>query len=427
MGDRKILVDLGEMLGSEIIYDLDNPFHLRYTAELDHEPDGGLLAEAWERTKRVYPLIDSVLVFDRGDLDYYKSIKNEDRPGYCHDHMYLAAAEKGENVPVKTKIPVAPGTAAVGGRLVCISYYGNTVTLSAYHTLVDGGGMNMIFSTFLYSYLALYTGHEDQHPVVELREGRKSGEYYTPSLFDLVYSRDYNPVPIYSLPHGCRGFRDPDMANGEGRLLAADLAVSAEDFLAFCKKNGANPSSMLCTLIAEATRDLYPDGWDSLAYNLTVSVRKAFGLENAISNSVSCAVACITREEMERESLAAVSQKVRRDIDSQRGWDYFASFYRAFTTYRYQPTFIPRTVTYIGGLNIGENNRHITGFSMAANGDSNLYFMQLNDRFHMCLEYGRATGKYLDAFLRVFEELGIRSEIIHPAYEVSADVQAPVL
>ena len=427
MDHRKNLVDLGEMLGSEIIYDLDNPYHLRYTAELDHEIDGGLLAEAWERTKRVYPLIDAVLVFDRGDLDDYKSIKNEDRPSYCHDHMYLAAAEKGENVPVKTKVPVAPGTAAVGGRLVCISYYGNSVSLSAYHTLVDGGGMNMIFSTFLYAYLALYTGHEDPSPVVELREGREIAEYYTPSLFDLVYARDYTPMPIYALPRGCKGFRDPEMANEAGRLLAADLAVNAADFMALCKSSGANPSSMLCVLIAKATRDLYPEGWDSLAYNLTVSVRKAFGLENAISNSVSCAAACITREELEQETLAAVSQKVRRDLDSQRGWDYFASFYRVFDTYRYTPVFIPRTVTYIGGLNVGENNRHITGFSMAANGDCNLYLMQLNDRFHLCLEYGRATGKYLDAFVRVFSELGVRAEITRSQYEVDPDVEEPVL
>jgi hypothetical protein len=39
--------------------------------------------------------------------------------------------------------------------------------------------MTMILRTFLYAYLALRTGHEDENPVVELREGRSPQEYYT--------------------------------------------------------------------------------------------------------------------------------------------------------------------------------------------------------------------------------------------------------
>lgn len=426
MDHRGVMVDLGEMYGSELIYDFVNPVHLRYTVTLDHEPDGRLLEAAWERTKRVYPVIDAVMTFDHGDAGFYLGLKEEERPLYYHDHMYMVKAEGGRSVPVRTRIPVAPASGAAGGRAVCVSWYGRTVTFSAYHTLVDGGGMSMVFSTFLYAYLALYTGREDANPVVELREGREIGEYYTPSLMDLVFSRDYTPTPLYSLPRGCGGFRDPEMANEPGRIIAGNLAVSAEDFMRLCRENGANPTAMLCALLARASYALNPSERGALAYNITISARKAFGLENAISNAVSCAVACVTRDESDGESLAAVSQKVRRDLDSQRGWDYFASFYRVFDTYRYEPNFIPRTVTYVGTLNVGENNRHITDFTMASNGDSNLYLMQLNDRFIMTLQYGRATQKYLDAFLRVFTELGVRAEIIHPAYEVAPDAQEPV-
>lgn len=424
--DKKVL-DLGIMSGSAIKQDFVNPIHLRYTVTLDHDIDDKFIAEAWNRTKKVYPLIDCVLRFDHGNADFYLQLPQEERYKYRNDHMYLVQTDNGTNDPVKTKIPIAPASDTAGGRLICISYYERTVSISAYHVLVDGGGLNMIFSTFLYSYLALYTGHEDKAPVVELTEGRSCEEYYTASLTDIAFSQDCTPVPLYSLPRNCFGFYDKDMVRDEGGVLSGNIKVSAADFMKLCKENGANPSSMLCAILAKATYSLVSDEED-MVFSLTVSMRKQLSLENDISNTVGIALAYATCDESKNKTIAEISQRIRRDVDSQRSRDYCLSFLRVmFDTYRYFPKYKPIVVTYMGSLNIGDNNGHIVDFSMETDGASNIYMMQLNDRFIITLQYGKATGKYLDEFKEIFSELGVKAEITHPAHYVSMDSKTAVL
>ena len=64
---------------------------------------------------------------------------------------------------------------------------------------------------------------------------------------------------------------------------------------------------------------------------------------------------------------------------------------------------------------------------METNGDSNLYLMQVRDKFILTLQYGRATAKYLDEFVRVFQRYGIEAQIVHPAQYASNDTPMPVL
>lgn len=426
MDKSKVLYDLGTMCDT-MAHDFFNPVHLRYTVTLDHDIDDELIKKAWDRTKRVYPIIDGVFGFDSGDASFYLNLRPEEREKYLSDHIYVMKAEGGVNNPVKTKVPVVPATDIVGGRVICISYYERTVSINAYHMLVDGSGLNAIFCTFLYSYLALYTGHEDRNPVVELREGREIKDYYIPASSELVFSQEYTPVPLYTLPLNCKGFDDEDMVNDGNNIYCGNVSVSAADFMQFCKENGANPSSMICTLLAKAAYALNPDETNDMIFGLTISVKKMLGIEDSIANAVGSAIAYTTRDAVTNNTIAEVSQKIRSEINTQRTKDQYISHFRTFCTYRYGYDFKPRTVTYIGGLNIGDNNKHIVDFNMETNGRSNLYLMQLNDRFILTLQYGMATQKYLNEFNRIFTELGIKSEISHPAHHVLQDSMTAVL
>lgn len=425
MDYSKVFIDLGYAFESRMGHDLFNPVHLRFTVTLDHDADDELIKKAWDRTKRVYPIIESVIGLDHGDPNLY--LGQEARKKYMFDHIYLVRPDSGVNDPVKTKIPVIPGTDIVGKRLISISYYGKKVSISAYHTIVDGGGLNKIFGTFLYSYLALYTGNEDKEPNVDLEENRELEEYYTPVSPPYVYSMEYTPVPLYTLPLGCRGFNDKDMVNDEENVFSGDINISAPDFMKFCKENGANPSSMMCTLLAKAAYELNPSEKNDMVFGLTLSVRKIFGLDKTIANAVGTAIAYTTRDDIENKSIAEVSQKIRKDLDVQRSRDYYISHCRTFQTYKHVPNCVPRTVTYIGRVDIGSNNSHIVDFSMETNGDSNLYLMQLNDKFILTLQYGMATEKYLNEFNKIFTELGINSEIAHPAHHVDKDSDKAIL
>lgn len=425
MDKNRIIYDLGIMYDSNIIEDIVNPIHNRYSVTLDHEVDGTLLKEAWERTKRVYPVIDSVLGYDQDDTSVYMDPKNAGK--FDKDHIYLIKPDGGVNEPVKTKVPVSPGTDAVGGRLLAISYYERTITIGMYHRLVDGAGLNMVFSTLLYSYLALYTGREDEKPPVELTEGRTIEEYYISDTPEFIFSKEYTPVPLYSLPLGCKGFYDEDMVNDGDHVYLGKIAFSAPEFIKCCKENGANPSAMICALLAKAAYALNPDEKEDIVFGLSVSVKKLLGIEKSIANAVGIAMAYTTRDDILNKSLKEVAGKIRADVDSQRTLDSYLSHYHVFQTYKQAFNFKFRTVTYLGSVNVGDNTAHIVDAALGTCGNSNLFLMQLGDRFILSLQYGKATDKYLNEFDRILKELGISSEITHPAYFIPYDVKEAVL
>ncbi len=434
MDKSKVIVDIGRVADTMVGHDLFNPVHIRYTAVFDHNIDDELIVKAWDRVKRIYPIIDTVLGFEYNDVDFYKSpefinlMKDpEKKDKYMEGHIYLMKPESGSNNPVKTKVPVAPGTEIVGGRPLCVSYYGNKVAVSMYHAVVDGGGFNMIFCSFLYAYLALYTGHEDENPVVEVTEGRDVKEYYQGATMDYIFSQDYTPTPIFTLPAYCRGFHDRDMENDNGNVYSGNINVSVKDFISFCKANGANPSAAMCAVLAKAAYTVNPEEKNDIVFDLTVSARKALGLEKSVANVISMAVAYATRNEIETKSLGEVSRKIRSDVDSQRSRDYILSFRRMMCTYNHSPLYKSRTVTYIGNLNIGDNSSHIIDFSLETFSVYNLFMMQVNDNFALTLQYGKATEKYLNAIIKVFSELGIKAEITCPAHIVEKDSMTAVL
>ena len=425
MDNDIVIADLGLITETTLGQDLFNPVHINYTAVLDHEIDEKLLKRAWDRVKKVYPVLDTVLKLESGSVEFY--MDPEVRAAHANDHAYLIAAENGNNVPIKSKVPIEPGCELVGKRLISVSYYDNSVTLSAYHALLDGGGLNIVFTSMLYVYLALYTGHEDKEPVVDLTEGRTVRDYYQGATLEYVFSQGYTPVPLYTLPLGCIGFRDSDMVRDHDSIAAGTLNIPVKNFINFCKDNGASPSSMMCALLAKAAYSLNPDVRDDIVFDVTVSVRKILGLDNTIANSVGLAVAYTTYEDIMNKSLSEISQKIRSDVDLQRTRDYYLSFRRVFCTYKHSPMYKSRTVTYIGKLDVGDNNHHIIDFDLGTNSLYNLFMMQLNDKFILSLYHGKATEKYMNELVKLFDEFGIKAEVKTPVHNIPTDSKTPVL
>jgi hypothetical protein len=274
--------------------------------------------------------------------------------------------------------------------------------------------------------LALYTGHEDEKPIVELTEGRTPEAYYTASVNQLIYAQEYTPVPLYALPPDCKGFDDTGL-QFDGNFYAGSLSVPAADFMKLCKENGANPSSMLCALTAKAAYAVNDGETNDIVFCTTLSLKKILGLDDDISNASSFAVTYAACEEVRNGALAEVSQKIRRDVDMQRTRDYCITYQRSTATYTYIPKFRPKMVTYLGTVNIGDNTDHIVDFSMETDGHFVVYMIQLGDRFIITFQYDNLTETYLNELKNVCSELGIRAEITQPVSKVLLDAQTAVL
>jgi hypothetical protein len=286
----------------------------------------------------------------------------------------------------------------------------------------------MIFTAFLYVYLAMYTGHEDANPIVDLTEGRPADEYYKCLTNEYVFAQEYTPVPMYTLPLNCIGFIDEDMVRDEEEnVYASGISVSVDELIGMCKENGTNPSSMMCTILAKAAYELNPEVKDDIIFDITVSERKILGFEKSVSNIIGPSSTYVTYDDIMNKSLAEVSQRIRKETSRQRTKDYFISFRRLFATYKYAPAYKSRTVTYIGAFNVGENNNHIVDFEMGTNSIYNLYMIQLNDKFIFNIYYGMATEKYTNELIKLFSEFGIKAELTQPLHSVVRDSKTPIL
>lgn len=386
-------------------YDKDTEYHNKFSVKLDHEVDPAMLGEAWEKTKRVYPLIDCVPDMVNGEMVFYK----DDR----------------KNPPIKSLRPVKPGTDICGGRAFVITYCGNTVSMSSFHSAADGGGINMIFSTLLYFYLSLYTGESDAEPPVETREHRGPDEYYRP--LSSVETGDFEQKPLITYKKRKGMFIDLDMtADENGDIAAARIKVPVDKFIAACKSIGANPSSMMAVIMSKAAYKLHPDRKGDLAFVLTMSARKAFDIPGSIANCSANLLIPVEYDDIMGGDISSAARKIRSVIDYQRSVDFIKTLAAFYETYDWILAKRYAILTYIGRLDIGKNTKHITGFEMTDDSTCSMYMMELNGQFVISFQFGKVTEKYMDTIIGILSDFGIEAEIETPPYPILKDSDTAV-
>jgi hypothetical protein len=383
-----------------------NDIHIRFTAELDHEIDALLMEKAWERTIKVYPVIGCVIEMEGKDLFFYKA--------------------DGENKAIKSKAPINPGSDIVSNCVITATYYGNKVSVSAYHTMVDGGGLNEIFKTLLYFYISSYTGIYDEPVTVQIAEGRTAQEYYKTVSPDEL--GDFTPMPLHAMPY-LREFAEDEEMEGEedGSKAFASIKFPVDIFIGKCKEIGANPTAMLAILTSKAFYALNPDERKDIFFEITTSVRKTFGAEGCISNCTSDIYADVAYEDVIKGDIRDFVKKFRTELDSQRTDDYIKTKRLLTSTYELNCVNKKITLTYVGKIDIGENTKHITNFEMPTNAAQLVLLMQIGGEFYLMLELGKATQKYIDNMEKQLNEMGIKTTTASKLHNVIKDSDTQIL
>ena len=256
--------------------DRNDKTHLRIKLELDHEVDGNDLTEAWRKTLKVYPLLNWIPEDVKGDILYYEPEK--------------------EPEPVHCDAPVMPYTELAGKRVIAVSYYGKSVTVTLFHAISDATGIIGVLKTLMYHYCTLHFHKEYDQTGIMLTEGREVEEYYG-SPFRLPLG-DYTSQPLAFFPIGNTVYRDPDMVPpNPGDIVTSCVTVSSEEFMRYCKEHKANPSAMLCILLGKAVYGMHPEERRRLCLDVTVDYRKALGLTECLGVFSSSAIICTTYEQ----------------------------------------------------------------------------------------------------------------------------------
>lgn len=398
--EQEAFFDYGTWKNMFWLMDNNNDIHIRYTVRLDHEIVPELIKEAWKKTVRVYPLIDC-------------------RPEQIGEHIYYFKAD-GENEIFRSKAPIMPGSDLVNGRAFTATYYEDRISVSAYHSLVDGGGLLEVFKTLLYSYLEMYTGIKDETADISLTENRKTEEYY--HILKAEDFRDYKPQPLFLYPFDTQYVEDEEMTPGEdGSRMFGTLKFTSEDFLRICKENDSNPSTLLCYLLSKAFYESHPDEKRNIGLAMTINARKVFNLEKYISNCLSMAIIDVSYENTMVNPIGDFTKKIRQDVGYQRTPDYIKTFKNFEDTYGWNHIHRCGLVTYIGTFDIGKHTEHIVDFEMPTNANNNLYLMEINKEFRLMFQFGKVTQIYMDRISKILKNMGLNVIRDKGAYPVITD------
>ncbi len=381
-------------------HDKETLYHNKFRVTLDHKVNPKILREAWDKTKKVYPLIDWVPDIKEGSMIFYH--------------------EDGKNDPIESRVPILPGGELTAHRVFALTYYEDTVTMSAYHCIVDGGGINAIFSTMIYFYLEAYTGKGEETPPVMTKEDRPPKDYFIP--LSSVDRGDFERQPLITYPKRKGMFIDLDMCPDEdGEISIARIKVPVGAFIGACKKIGANPSAMLAILMAKAAYALHPDRFGDLAFVLTMSTRAAFGIEESIANCSANLLIPVQYQDITGDEMSKAASKIRSVIDYQRRQDFLKTLTEFYETYDWILAKRYAFLTYIGKLDVGENTKHIKAFEMTDDSTDSMYMMELNGEFVISFQFGKVTEKYMGIIREILLSFGVESEVETETYHIVKD------
>jgi hypothetical protein len=321
---------------------------------------------------------------------------------------------------------VNPGSETVAGCVITATYYRRRITVSAYHTMVDGGGLCEIFKTLLYFYLSSYTGIDDRPSSVQCDCGRKPEAYYHTVLDEKL--GDFTPVPLHYMPYLKEYAEDADMnPDEEENRYFSSVTFSSSAFITKCREIGANPSAFLGLLTARAFYALNPEEKKDLFFEITTSARKIFGSEGCISNCVSNVLADASRTDALCEDPENFIRKFRAELNEQRGADYVKTMRLFESTYGHNYVNKQITLTYIGSVDVGENTSRITDFAMETNATQLVILAEVGGEFYLMLLLGKATGRYQEQICRQLGAFGITAEIKAGSRVITKDSDDVVL
>lgn len=364
---------------------------MRYT--LDHEIDGEQLAKAWEKTLRVYPILTCAVNGDSGYLRFYRSDE--------------------ESRVIHTPSPVCPCTKLAAFKPAALSYDGNTLTVTAYHSVMDGSGMIGVVKTLIYEYCSIHFKKEFDPAGIMLKEGRDPSEYYkTQNNVDLG---SFTPAPLVLQPEGEEIFTDPEMKVSAGNaIFQTALRIPAQAFMAECRASGATPAVMLCMLFARAVYHMDESERRRMSFVLTLDQRSALGLKDTLGQCSASALIGASYEELMQGDPQSAAVRLREQLDHQRSADYIKTYITLARTYDILYRDVSAVISYEGRLDFGECGGHVVGMSLVNNSSNTLHMLELNGSFLLTLQFGDATQRYAEALQKELRCAGIEPESLSP-------------
>ncbi len=378
--------------------DEHEPIHLAIRVSLKDLIDESLIKEAWEELKRYYPLIDCI------PDDY--------------DEEILFFKGEGESVPIKTeRIPRIAG-GAVKNRGFVLTFYENTLTLSAYHSLADEIGLMRLASKLLTVYFAKKNG--DDTDCLTKKGIRRPEEYFVQNT--MLNPTDFSPqAPV--LYHDIADvFMDSGTGNDENGITTGLLVFSSGLFENICDKYNISADEMMILVMARAIYRLFPEERRALSFGVMTDFRDTFDVKETIAPCSKRMPLVLDYEDViQREELLAKQISSKRSM--QKIDDYIKSHVALENTYAVLNIRNACTcINYAGCLEVGEYTSEICGVTVSDYSANALFLVQTGEKTYVSMQYGKETDRYMTAVKDVLTGLGIHDISSKKAYRIEGEV-----
>jgi hypothetical protein len=387
--------------------DEHEPIHLAIKAELTDNVDSDILEKAWENTKRVYPLIDLIPDDCDGEVIFFKG--------------------EGDSKPVRSKVPLQLAGEVTLYRGVSLVYFENTVTLSAYHSLVDEKGLTEVFKTLLNFYISAFKNISINSANVMMKENRRPEEYFIQNT--MLNPKDYNPQPVKLYKDIREIFVDTNVVNDECcAVTVGEMEISAVNFDMLCERVGLSPDELFAYIFALSVYDMYPEERRKLSFGIMTDFRRVFEVSDTIAPCSKKMPLVLSHDDICGGDLNTAAQKIREIRTYQKSDDYIKSHVALENTYGLlNIKNACLSINFSGIFDIDEKTEYIKNITMTDYSLRSVFMIRLGDTIKISFQYGSATEKYMRAAVKALGKLGVHAKVTVKPYPVSAESGKPIV
>ncbi|MBO4395334.1 MAG: hypothetical protein J5819_03195 [Eubacterium sp.] len=428
--DKKDAVFRGGPMQSFWYADEHYPYHLKAFAVLDSDVDPVHLKKAWDRTKQIYPVIDMAMqVFDE---DIY---------------FFDVSPEIGNTD--ESDAPVCPGGEATAGRAMALTFSGKTITLTAYHSLVDEFGIRQVLATLLRAYLCDFPGSFDP-------------EFKPEDIFiqnTMLAPEDYKPQPLTLYGNSADIFYDDSIPyDMDEPMTASCIRVSRRAFMEIA---GSCPEAVLSAITARTVYELYTNERRALSLDMLTDFRGAFGIRSSIAPCSKHLPMIVSYDEVMEGSFEEAVQRICSLRETQTSDDYLKSYLALDNTYAvlgqkrpaaavaYMDVLSPalqrmasssgmsdaqgseaekigsgtaRELMSESDVNAVETGLPIRQVAVSYLEKRSVLMIGYGESMWIYLQFGDRTEDYTNAMMRVLENVGIEATVITEARRVPVEI-----
>lgn len=407
MIDNKKIIFNGGPFQSYWWADEHEPIHLAVKAELVDKIEPAALKKAWDKTKRVYPVID--LIPD----DY--------------DEEIVFFKGEGESIPVHSKNTLKLAAETTLYRGFSLTYFGNSVTLSAYHSLTDEKGLMEVFKTLINFYVSDYTDTAVYAHGVMMKEHRQPGEYFIQNT--MLVSKNYTPQAVKLYKDIREIFNDADIVNdGDCTVTAGEMDIPADAFDKLCEKTGTAPDELFTYVMAKSVYNMYPHERRMLSIGIMTDFRRTFNVPETIAPCSKRMPLILLRGDVCGTDMNTAAKNIAKIRKKQKSDDYIKSHVALENTYSVlNIKNACLSINFSGKFDIGEKTKFVKNIVMSDYSIRSVFMIRLGDTVKVSFQYGNATNKYMSATAKTLNELGIEAKVTAKSYQICAESEKPII